>query len=264
MNWKRSTLIVSKLSAMRSEGHNVNELEQIDLADASLAGSGDRRKTRRLRSRHRTSKEITMVNKVPKKKTKIGRSSDAKTPSKIRFTATLLRPASPAIAPGSWTFLNLPKQASAKLPSRSKVSVEGTINGSAFRATLEPDGNGGHWLKVDQTLREAAAAKVNDLVTLEITPLTPDQEPEPEVPSDLRKALASASQKAKDTWSDITPIARRDWIHWITSGMRAETRIKRINVAISKLSAGDRRPCCFDRSGMYDKSLSCPVAADDM
>ena len=38
-----------------------------------------------------------------------------------------------------------------------------------------------------------------------------------------------------------------------------ETRVKRIEVAISKLSAGSRRPCCFDRSGMYDKSLSCPI-----
>jgi hypothetical protein len=44
-------------------------------------------------------------------------------------------------------FVNLPKRASAKLPSRGQVSVEGTINGAAFAATLEPDGKGGHWLK---------------------------------------------------------------------------------------------------------------------
>ena len=88
-------------------------------------------------------------------------------------------------------------------------------------------------------------------------------EPEPEVPDDLRTALATASAKASNTWSDITPVARRDWIFWITSGKRAETRAKRIDVAVSKLSAGDRRPCCFDRSGMFSKSLSCPVA-DDM
>ena len=33
--------------------------------------------------------------------------------------------------------------------------------------------------------------------------------------------------------------------------------------SIDKMSKGNRRPCCFDRSGMYDKSLEAPVAAED-
>lgn len=182
-----------------------------------------------------------------------------KATSKIRFTAKLLRPKANAKSV-SWTFLSLPKAASKKLPSRGRTSVEGTLNGFSFHATLEPDGQGGHWLKVDRKMRESAGAKTGDLVSLEMAPVA--VEPEPEVPNDLRKALVAASPRAFHTWSDITPLARRDWIHWITSGKRAETRAKRIGVAISKLSAGDRRPCCFDRSGMYSRSLSCPVADD--
>jgi hypothetical protein len=50
------------------------------------------------------------------------------------------------------------------------------------------------------------------------------------VPADLRNALA-ADPAAKATWSDITPVARRDWIAWITSGKKAETRGKRVAVA---------------------------------
>ena len=188
--------------------------------------------------------------------------SDSKTPPKIRFTAKLLRPAGKAVS-GGWTFLNLPKEASAKLPARGMVSVEGTFNGSAFRATLEPDGRGGHWLKADRKLREAAGAEVGDVVTLEIAPVAPAQEPEPTVPPDLRKALAAAPKGAREVWSDITPIARRDWIQWMTSGKRAETRALRIDKACDMLAKGKRRPCCFDRSGMYGKSLSCPVATDD-
>jgi hypothetical protein len=216
------------------------------------------------------------MTKTTSKKPRSRKLGDSKGASKtIRFTATLLRPAATNGKPASasWTFLTLPRQASAKLPSRAMVSVEGTINGAPFRATLEPDGQGGHWLKVDRKLREAAPGsasgsapgsrglKAGDLVTLEITPLTPDKEPEPKVPADLRKALASASAKAKEVWSDITPAARRDFIHWITSGKRAETRVKRIETACDMLAKGKRRPCCFDRSGMYDNSLSCPVAA---
>lgn len=207
-------------------------------------------------------------NKTKKKKTakKSAKPANAKTASKIRFAAKLHRPkattAGAKAAPVSWTFLTLPKQASTKLPSRSMVSVEGTINSFAFQATLQPDGEGGHWLKVDQKLRKAAGAQVGDTVKFEIAPLSPGEEPEPSVPADLRKALAAAPQKVKDVWSDITPIARRDWIHWMISAKKEETRVKRIATACDMLAKGKRRACCFDRSGMYAKSLSCPVADD--
>lgn len=194
-----------------------------------------------------------------------GKSCVSDAGSKVRFTATLHRPAPNPItraraasASGAWTFLNLPQEASNKLPSRGMVSVEGTLGGSPFRATLAPDGKGGHWLKVDRKLSEAAGAEPGDLVMLEIAPTA--DEPEPRVPPDFRRALAAAPPRAQEAWSDITPAARRDFIHWITSGKRAETRALRIDKACDMLAKGKRRPCCFDRSGMYDKSLSCPVA----
>jgi hypothetical protein len=180
----------------------------------------------------------------------------AKNVSTVSFKAKLFRP-SGADKDASWTFLNLPEDASRKLPTRSMVSVDGTFSGLPFQATLLPDGQGGHWLKVDHKLREATGAKAGDIIELEIAPVT--VEPEPEVPDDFQTALAGAPPIATTTWAAITPVARRDWIFWITSGKKAETRVKRIDVAISKLSAGSRRPCCFDRSGMYDKSLSCPI-----
>jgi len=178
--------------------------------------------------------------------------------SRIRFSAKLLRPAKTANA-GSWTFVTLPKNASAKLPSRGRITVEGTINGVPFRATLEPDGQKSHWLRVDRKMREAAGADAGDVVTLEIAPA--GEELEAKVPPDLRKALAGAP-KARALWLDITPIARRDWIHWIVSAKRPETRARRIDNACAMLANGKRRVCCFDRSGFYSKSLSSPKAAD--
>ena len=178
--------------------------------------------------------------------------------SKIPFKAKLLRPAE-SEKDGSWTFLILPKSASAKLPSRGMTAIEGTINSVPFQAVVEPDGQKSHWLKVDRNLREAAGAHAGDIVTLEIAPAS--KEPEPTVPADLRKALAAAAPKARELWSDITPNARRDWIHWITSAKQPETRARRIKNACSMLAAGKRRVCCFDRSGFYGKSLSAPKAA---
>ncbi len=189
------------------------------------------------------------------------------TKTSIRFKAKLLRPAMEPARPradqiekaGSWTFLTLPKNASAKLPSRGVTAIEGTINGVPFQAVLEPDGQKSHWLKVERKLREAAGADAGDVVKLEIAPAA--KEPEPEVPADLRKALATAAPNARNLWSDITPNARRDWIHWITSAKQEETRARRIKNACSMLAAGKRRVCCFDRSGFYSKSLSAPKAA---
>ena len=182
----------------------------------------------------------------------------AKVTGTIRFKAKLLRPASPKGA--AWRFLVLPASASAKLPTRSMVTVDGTLEGQAFQATLEPDGHGSHWLKVDKALREAAGVDAGDGVALEIAPV--QVEPEPRVPADLRKALA-ANPEAKATWSDITPVARRDWIAWIVSGKQAETRGKRIGTACDKLASGMRRACCFDRSGMYSRgNMGAPEAAE--
>jgi len=178
--------------------------------------------------------------------------------STIRFKAKLLRPAATAKG-GSWSFLILPRSASAKLPTRGMTTVNGTINGHPFRATLEPDGQRSHWLKVNRKMREAAEADAGDVVALEIMPA--GENPEPRVPADLRKALAAAP-KARASWSDITPIARRDWIHWITSAKRPETRARRIGNACEMLGAGKRRVCCFDRSGLYSKGLGSPEAAD--
>ena len=183
----------------------------------------------------------------------------AKATTAVTFKATLQRPATPKNA--TWCFLVLPKAASAKLPTRSMVTVDGTLNGAAFQATLEPDGEGSHWLKVEKTLREAAGVETGDMVELEVAPV--EKEPEPKVPADLKQALG-ANAAANATWKDITPIARRDWIHWITAGKKAETRVKRIDVAIDKLACGNRRACCFDRSGMYSKgNMGPPDAAAD-
>src|SRR2546423_15172931 len=126
------------------------------------------------------------------------------TKSTIRFSAKLFRTKA-SDKTGSWT-LPLPKNASAKLPPRGMTMVEGTLNGFPFRAALEPNGKGSHWLRVNKTMRDAAAADAVDTVTVEIT--RAGEEPEIRVPMDLRKALAAAPL-AQAGWEDITPMARR-------------------------------------------------------
>src|SRR2546425_9783764 len=149
------------------------------------------------------------------------------TRSTIRFSAKLLRPKA-AEKIGAWTLLTLPKNASAKLPSRGMTMVEGTINSFPFRAALEPNGEESHRLRVNKALHDAAGADAGDTVTVEIT--RAGEEPETRVPMDLRRALAAAPL-AQALWADITPIARRNWILWTSSAKQPETRRRRIDKA---------------------------------
>jgi hypothetical protein len=160
--------------------------------------------------------------------------------STIRFSAKFFRFNANGKS-GAWT-LFLPKNASAKLPSRGRTMVEGTINSFPFRAALEPNGKGSHLLRVNKTLRDAAGADAVDTVTVEIT--RAGEETEMRVPMDLRKALAAAPL-AQAGWEDITPLARRDWIFSISSAKQPETRKRRIAKACDMLASGKRRLCCF-------------------
>jgi len=153
----------------------------------------------------------------------------------------------------SWTLLRLPKSASAKLPSRGMTMVAGTINDLRFQTALEPDGKGSHWFKLDKTMCKTVGADAGDTVTLVIEPVK--EWPEPKVPADLKDALAIVPQ-AHTLWMEITPGARWDWIRWISSTKQSETRKRRIEVALSKLKAGDRRPCCFNRTVCTDPYVS--------
>jgi hypothetical protein len=162
--------------------------------------------------------------------------------SEIHFTATPFKI-------GSWTILKLPKPASAKLPSRALVMVEGTMNGLRFQAPLEPDGEGSHWFRLNKTMREAAG----NATSVVIEPI--QSWPEPKVPADLKKALAATPQ-AQKTWIDTTTLARWEWIRWVRSTRNPETRKKRIEMTCSKLTAGEKRPCCFDRSQCTEPAVS--------
>ncbi len=64
------------------------------------------------------------------------------------------------------------------------------------------------------------------------------------LPSDLRAALL-ATPKALEAWEDITPLARNEWICWVQSVKKAETRKHHIERLRTELPEGKRRPCCW-------------------
>jgi uncharacterized protein YdeI (YjbR/CyaY-like superfamily) len=64
------------------------------------------------------------------------------------------------------------------------------------------------------------------------------------LPADFRTAIESDSA-VKNLWATITPLARNEWICWVTSAKKEETRKRRIEVGLDKMRGGKRRPCCW-------------------
>ena len=167
--------------------------------------------------------------------------------SAIRFEATLH-------TIDKWTIVRLPEKASEKLPSRGQVAVQGTIDGHEFQTVLEPDGCSGHWMRIDEKLQRTAAISAGDTATLEIEPAR--DWPEPDVPQDLETALVTAPQKIQDLWSNITPMARWEWVRWVNATKNPDTRRRRVEVSISKMDSGKRRPCCFNLAACTNPDVS--------
>ena len=131
--------------------------------------------------------------------------------------------------------------------------VEGTINGVDFQTPLEPDGRMSHWFEIDEKLLSAIAVKSGDTVALEISPVK--YWIEPEIPADILSALKESSQ-VYTLWQDVTTLARWEWIRWIRSTNNSKTREHRIDVMLSKLRNGSRRPCCWNRNLCTEPAVS--------
>jgi uncharacterized protein YdeI (YjbR/CyaY-like superfamily) len=65
-----------------------------------------------------------------------------------------------------------------------------------------------------------------------------------ELPADLRDALIG-NPAALGAWTDITPLARNEFICWVEDAKQAATRDRRIRRTQEELEEGRRRPCCW-------------------
>lgn len=147
----------------------------------------------------------------------------------------------------------LPEESSAALPSRGQVAVTAAVDGTLRTLVVEPDGRKGHWLELGAGPLAALGLGAGDTLELELT--TGADWPEPEVPADLAAALEGA-EDVQDTWADITPMARWEWVRWVGATRSEDTRARRVEVSLDKMRHGKRRPCCFDLASCTDPELA--------
>lgn len=65
-----------------------------------------------------------------------------------------------------------------------------------------------------------------------------------DLPEDLKETLES-SPELLEKWNDLTPLARNEWICWVTLVKKPETRINHVVRLQEELLEGQKRPCCW-------------------
>lgn len=65
-----------------------------------------------------------------------------------------------------------------------------------------------------------------------------------QLPADLKEALTT-DPKALASWESLTPLARNEWICWVTFVKKEETRKDHVKRTVRELKEGMRRPCCW-------------------
>ncbi|MGQ0602426.1 MAG: DUF1905 domain-containing protein [Anaerolineales bacterium] len=159
---------------------------------------------------------------------------------------------------GTWVYASLPFDAVKVFGAKGQLKVKGTLDGAQFRSSLMPHGDGRHFIVVNKAMRAAAfhaagepllrfslaseagaaaKAEVGDTVTLM---LEPDAAPRiVTAPKDLQKAL-NANKAAKAAFGKLPYSHQKEYVEWIESAKKAETRLRRVASAVDKIAGGKK------------------------
>jgi len=150
-----------------------------------------------------------------------------------QFEAPLIRPS----GTGTWTYVQIPYNVEMVYGTRGQLKVKGTINGIPFRNTLMPNGDGTHYLVVKQSIRDETGLSAGDIVHVV---LEPDMEERTvDVPEDFKSAL-DMDKAAASVYDKLSYSHRKEYVDWIDSAKKEETRAKRIGKAIEMLAQGKK------------------------
>lgn len=137
---------------------------------------------------------------------------------------------------GSRRYLTVPFDPDLEWGEKARHSVAGTVNGLPIRGTLAKFGNewglpaGPVWLRDN---RLATGAKVEAV----LWPEGPQLE---NIGEDFAHAL-KAEPTALKNFENLTTFHRKNYVRWIDSAKRSETRTRRIQEAIRDLVDGKLR-----------------------
>jgi bacteriocin resistance YdeI/OmpD-like protein/uncharacterized protein DUF1905 len=152
----------------------------------------------------------------------------------LRFTAKVLT----ADRGGAYIAIDDPTREA--LGGGGRIPVRATFNGVEYRGSIcKMDGIVG--LGLTRDVREAAKAEPG--TTVRVTLERDLEERTVELPAPLATALAlKKNTKADDAFAKLSYSHKREYVRWIDSAKREETRTNRVAKAIEMLHAGTKTP----------------------
>lgn len=134
------------------------------------------------------------------------------------------------------TGITIPFDVGKTYGTRARVPVRGTLNGFPYRGSIFPMG-GKYIMVVNKELRANAKAKGGDPVSV-----TMERDDEPRIitpPADLARAL-KANKTAQAAWDKLSYTHQKEYARAVEDAKRPETRVRRIEKALTELAAGKK------------------------
>ena len=138
----------------------------------------------------------------------------------------------------AWAAITIPFDVEKAFGSKGRVSVKATLGAKTFHTSIFPNGDGTHHMMFNKAMKDAAGAEPGDTVQVS---LEADKGEEAQIPAPLQAALKK-DKDAAAKFKALTPAGRREYINWILSAKREETRVDRSAKTLQMVLAGKKRP----------------------
>lgn len=151
------------------------------------------------------------------------------------FKAKLIK-----VADMNATYVNIPFDVEETYGKKGQVKVKANIEGVEYRGSLaKMQKDAPHILVVTQAIRKQINKSAGDEVKISL--IVDTEKREIEIPKDL-SVLLEKNKKAKEFFAKLSYTNSKEYVRWIESAKKAETRESRLNATIEKLLAGYSNP----------------------
>lgn len=131
---------------------------------------------------------------------------------------------------GTWVVVIAPFDTLLLFGTKKHVRIKGTIDQLPFTSSLMPMGNGKHFFPVKLEIRKAIHKKPGDVVEVQLK----EDTDELKLPRELKEAF-KASPEAKKIFGTYSYSHQKEYVTYVQSAKKAETRIARAVESVLKL-----------------------------
>ena len=131
----------------------------------------------------------------------------------------------------SLSWIEIPPKVMAYFSGRKRVKVKASLNGYGYRTTIFSMG-GCCGIPVRKEIREKAKLKAGERVKVLLKEDL--EERRVSIPTDLLRAL-KATKRLYERFSSLSYTHKKEYVNWIITAKRAETRSTRIAKTLEKL-----------------------------